>query len=54
MLPAKSIGVAHFDEETWRNAGSLGETVIYVAAYNSGNNRYKTVGIRARFLFAFL
>lgn len=35
MLPAGTAGVGHSNEETWRNASSLGEAVIYVAVVHT-------------------
>jgi len=35
MLPVGTVGVGHSNEETWRNAGSLGEVVIYVAVVHT-------------------
>lgn len=42
MLPAGSASVGHSNEETWRNAGSLGEAVIYVAVVHTKRHAIDT------------
>lgn len=53
MLPAGSAGVGHSNEETWRNAGSLGEAVIYVAVAHTKRHTIDTKRSNLRRLFVF-
>lgn len=52
MLPAGSAGVGHSNEETWRNASSLGEAVIYVAVVHTKRRTIDTKRSNRRLLFS--
>jgi len=52
MLPAGSAGVGHSNEETWRNASSLGEAVIYVAVVRTKRRTIDTKRSNRRLLFS--